>query len=187
LSQDYNLLARKAELYIDWASDLNRIPTANGKPTSDNIDMSLLNAYGFDCENNMPSFQNSDVTLTNPKNNPATLTVDWYSAKHNVLAIETCFEITHEAMTPVLQWASGSTVDPAKRTTFLTTNFDVFSLRASNQVLRLNALMSLVMFDIDKIRIKYRPNGFICSLPGVSEALSLVNRCTAIPTNSPLG
>jgi hypothetical protein len=186
LSKDYNLLARKGELYIDWASDLTRYPDANGTPTSDNIDMSLLNTYGFDCENNMPSFQNSTVTLTNPKNNPPAITVDWYSAKHNVLAIETCFETTHEAMTPVLQWASGSAVDPAKKTDFINRTFAVFDLRRSNQVLRLNAFMSLAMFDIDKIRVKYQPNGFICSLPGISEALSLINRCTAIQTKSPL-
>jgi len=99
LSQNYNLLARKLELYIDWASNLNRDPTPDGAPTSDNIDMSLLNAYDFDCENNMPSFEkhkkdkdgkeedDSTVTLTNQKNNPPKLTIDWYSAKHNVLAI----------------------------------------------------------------------------------------------------
>ena len=32
LSQNYNLLARKVELYIDMASDLNRNPTADGTP-----------------------------------------------------------------------------------------------------------------------------------------------------------
>jgi len=191
LSQNYNLLARKMELYVDWPSNLYRDPTAEGEPTSDNIDMSRLNAYGFDCETNMPSFQKdakqdlSQITLTNPQNNPPALTIDWYSAKHNVLAIETCFEITHESMTPVLQWASGSPVDPAKKTAFIERTFNVFQLRASNQVLRLNAFMSLAMFDIDKIRIKYRPNGFICSLPGVSGILSLFGHCTPIHTATP--
>ena len=153
LSQNYNLLARKAELYIDMASDLTRNPTLDGTPSSDEINMSLLNAYGFDCEAHMPSFDrpvrdgngkvvdNSKIVLTDPKTKK-TLTVDWYSTRHHVLAIETCFEITHRAMAPVQQWASGSAVDPAKKARFVQTTFDVFQRRDSNQVLRLNAFMS---------------------------------------------
>lgn len=167
-------------------------------PSSDEIDMSLLNAYGFDCEQQMPSFDRnakdengkkkneSKVVLTDPRTRK-TLTVDWYSAKHQVLTIETCFEITHQAMTPVQQWASGSAVDPAQKTRFEQKTFDVFQTRASNQVLRLNAFMSLAMFDIEKVRIKYRPNGFICSVPGLSAALSLFGKCTPIKTSGPLG
>src|SRR6202166_4248618 len=79
LSQNYNLLARKAELYIDLASDLTRNPKSDGTPSSDEIDMSLLNAYGFDCEQHMPSFDrqakdkngkpenDSKLVLTDPK------------------------------------------------------------------------------------------------------------------------
>jgi hypothetical protein len=198
LSQNYNLLARKAELYIDLASDLTRNPTPDGTPLSNEVDMSLLNAYGFDCEKDMPSFDrkakdkngkevdDSKIVLTDPTIKKP-LTVDWYSAKHHVLAIETCFEITHEAMTPVQQWASGGAVDPAEKTKFDEKNFDVFHGRASNQVLRLNEFMSLAMFDIDKIRIKYRPNGFFCSIPGISATLSLFGKCTPVKTSSPLG
>ncbi|WP_213739737.1 hypothetical protein [Bradyrhizobium sp. dw_411] len=188
LSQNYNLLARKAELYIDMASDLDRNPTADGTPLPEEIDMSLLNAYGFDCEQHMPSFnrQNSKIILTEPKTKK-TLTVDWYSTKHHVLAIETCFEINHQAMTAVKQWASGSTVDPNEKTRFVQKTFDIFHTRDSNQVLRLNAFMSLAMFDIDKIRIKYRPNGFICGVPGVSSALSLFGKCAPVKTSGPLG
>jgi hypothetical protein len=198
LSQNYNLLARKVELYIDMASDLNRNPTADGTPLPEEIDMSLLNAYGFDCELHMPSFERhakdktgkeedrSKVLLTDPKTGK-TLTIDWYSAKHHVLAIETCFEINQQAMTAVKQWASASTVDPAEKTRFAQKTFDIFHARDSNQVLRLNAFMSLAMFDIDKIRIKYRPNGFICGVPGLSATLSLFGKCTPVKTSGPLG
>jgi hypothetical protein len=188
LSQNYNLLARKVELNIDMASDLNRNPTADGTPLAQEIDMSLLNAYGFDCEQHMPSFErkNSRVVLTDPKTKK-TLTIDWYSAKHHVLAIETCFEINQQAMIAVKQWASASTVDPAEKTRFVQKTFDIFHTRDSNQVLRLNAFMSLAMFDIDKIRIKYRPNGFICGVPGVSAALSLFGKCAPVKTSGPLG
>jgi hypothetical protein len=198
LSQNYNLLARKAELYIDLASDLTRNPKSDGTPSSDQIDISLLNAYGFDCEQRMPSFDrnakdknggrenDSKLVLTDARTKK-TLTVDWYSAKHQVLTIETCFEITHQAMTPVQQGASGSAVDPAQKTRFEQKTFDVFQTRASNQVLRLNAFMSLAMFDIEKVRIKYRPSGFVCSVPGLSAALSLFGECTPVRTSSPMG
>ena len=58
---------------------------------------------------------------------------------------------------------------------------------ARNQILRLNAFMSLAMFDIEKIRIKYRPNGFICSVPGLSAALSLFGKCAPVRTSGLLG
>ena len=197
-SQNYNLLARKAELYIDLPSDLTRDPDPNGTPLSVEIDMSVLNAYHFDCEINMPSFNHhakgpdgkpqdeSKITLTNPDNGK-TIPLDWYSTKHHILGMETCFEITHEAMTPVLQWAAGSAVDQDKKTIFQTKNFDTFNTRATNQVLRQNAFMSLAMFDIDKIRIKYRPNGLLCSTPLVSQLLSLFDKCAPVKTRGPLG
>src|SRR5580704_19154922 len=192
LSENYNLLARKVELYLDWSSNLTRDPATDSAPTTDKIDMSLLNTYRFDCEDNMPSFQKVDPQdpyaddaskVRLPPRNKHELTVDWYSAKHNVLAIETCFEVTHRAMIPVRQWASGSTVDQAARTKFINTNFEIFSKRASNQVLRLNAFMSLAMYDIDKIRVKYRPNGFLCSVPVVRGALG--KKCMPLRTASP--
>jgi hypothetical protein len=196
LSQNYNLLARKVELYIDMASNLDPHPRSDETPLLREIDMARLNAYGFDCEENMPSFNKqardkngkeedeSKISLKNPDNGKI-LPVDWYSAKHHVLTIETCFEINHRAMTAVHQWASGSTVEPAQKNTFMERNFKILHTRASNLVLRLNSFMSLAMFDINKIRIKYRPNGFICSVPG----LSLFGNCTPVPvkTAGPLG
>jgi hypothetical protein len=125
LSQNYNFLARKMELYLDWPSNLSRDPATDTAPSKDAIDMSLLNTLGFDCENDMPSLQNGQSRVTLPHHGKTALTIDWYSAKHNVLAIETCFEITHRAMTPVLQWASGSSVDQAERTKFSNKNFDI--------------------------------------------------------------
>ena len=45
--------------------------------------------------------------------------------------------------------------------------------------------MRRAMGEIDQIRVKYRPNGFICSVPGMSELLSLFDRCTPVRTKSP--
>jgi hypothetical protein len=171
------------ELYLDWPSNLSRDPAADNGPSKDRIDISLLNTLGFDCEDDMPSFQNDASRVSLPHHGNTVLTVDWYSAKHNVLAIETCFDITHRVMKPVLQWASGSPVDQAERTKFINRNFDIFNTRMSNQVLRLNAFMSLAMYDIDKIRVKYRPNGYLCSVPILRSALG--NRCMPVRTGGP--
>jgi hypothetical protein len=47
--------------------------------------------------------------------------------------------------------------------------------------MRLNAFMSVAMYDIDKIRIKYRPNGVMCNLPVVREVIGIVSsRCTPL-------
>jgi hypothetical protein len=183
LSENYNLLARKMELYLDWPSNPARDPATDTAPSKDRIDMSLLNTLGFDCEDDMPSFQKEESQVPLPHHGKTVLTVDWYSAKHNVLAIETCFEITHRAMTPVLQWASSSPVDQAARTKFINTNFNLFQARASNQVLRLNAFMSLAMYDIDQIRVKYRPKGYLCSVPILRSALG--SRCMPVRTAGP--
>ena len=129
---------------------------------------------------------NDSKTVLTDQKTGTTLTIDWYSTKHNALAIETCFDITHRSMAAVRQWASNSPVDDKAKSDFVDKNFAVFQTRASNQVLRLNAFMSLAMFNIDKIRVRYRPAGFICSVPGVSEILTLFDSCAAVRTKSPL-
>jgi hypothetical protein len=190
LHQNYNLLARKAEIYLDWPSDPKRDPAANASPQIDPINMSFLGAANFDCEKFMPNFEGGKTTipLTDPDTG-RTYSIDWHSALHNVLTIQYCFDVTHLSIGGILQWASQSSIDP-RQWDYVTKSdhaelFD--KIRATNQVLRLNAFVSLAMSEIERIRVKYRPNGFICSLPGVSEALSLFDRCTAVETKSPLG
>src|SRR5271167_699084 len=52
-----------------------------------------------------------------------------------------------------------------------------------NQVIRLNAFMSLATFQMEKIRVKYRPVGFACHIPFVTPLVSLFNGyCTPIRT-----
>ena len=50
LRQNSDLLARKAEIYIDWASDFARDPAQSRAPTTDPLTQSLLGAYNFDCD-----------------------------------------------------------------------------------------------------------------------------------------
>ena len=189
LHQNYNLWARKAEIYLDWASDVTRDPARNTSPSTDPIFMSLLGEYDFDCENDMPSFFGNTTTKLTDKNNPANpqLVVDWYSTQHHVLTIEYCFDVTHKRMNAVLQWASNSNIDAAQMSYMLDKDsVALFKVtRPTKQILRLNAFMSLAMRQIDQIPVKYRPNGFICSLPGVGGFLGLFDHCTPIRTASP--
>jgi hypothetical protein len=131
----------------------------------------------------MPSFSEDKPVMLKSKDGK-TINLDWYSAKHNVLTIYYCFYITHELMKPARQWASNTPVDSSARTEFINRRM-VIKSRLDKQVLRLYAFMGLAMKEIDDIRKKYRPNGFVCSLPGLGEALTLINSCTAIQTKSP--
>lgn len=192
LHKNYNLLARKAEIYLDWATDRSRAEATDISPSTDPISVTLLGEYDFDCSNDMPAFTPGDsVTVLNDKNNPKNppLRIDWYSTQHHVLTIEYCFDVTHKKMTAALEWASKSPIEatelaymqkPDKATLFKVD-------RPTTQVLRLNAFMSLAMSRIEQICIKYRPNGFLCSLPGVSGLLGLFDRCTPIQTKGLLG
>ena len=59
LRQNSNLLARRAEIYIDWASDADRDPAEARTPTTDPLTESLLGDYNFDCDDsaNFPQFE----------------------------------------------------------------------------------------------------------------------------------
>jgi hypothetical protein len=187
LRQNYNLLARKAEIYLDWPSDPQHDPAENPGPIIDPINMSLLGAANFDCETSMPNFRDKQKIPIKDPINGKTYTIDWHSALHNVLTIEYCFDVTHVGMAGVLQWASQTNIDQ-KEWIYLTKsdNIELFNdIRPTNQVLRLNAFTGLAMNEIEGIRVRYRPSGFICSLPGVSQVLSLFDYCTPVRTKAP--
>ncbi|MFZ0526684.1 MAG: hypothetical protein WBF24_06540 [Xanthobacteraceae bacterium] len=186
LHQNYNLLARKAELYLDWPSDPQHDPAESPAPIIDPINMSLLGAAGFDCEGSMPFHGGQQIPIKDPINSK-TYTLDWRSALHNVLTIEYCFDVTHVGIAGIRQWASQTNIDPAQLS-YLTNpdHANLFNnLRATNQVLRLNAFTGLAMNEIERMRVRYRPPGFICSLPGVSQIFSLFDYCTAVRTKAP--
>jgi hypothetical protein len=56
LHQNYNLLARKSEIYLDWPSGPNPDAANATAPSTDPISMSLLGEYDFKCEDDMPFF-----------------------------------------------------------------------------------------------------------------------------------
>lgn len=177
LHENYNLIARKAEIYLDWASDRSRDPATNGALDRDPINLSMLGAVEFDCEEQMPDHAMSKIMVRKGSNE---IQVDWNSAKHHVLTIEYCFEVTHRRMTAALQWASASPITQTEMN-YMKRQKQLFSnIRPTKQILRLNAFMSLAMSEIEQIRVKYRPTGYYCNLPGLREVLGA--RCTPVRT-----
>jgi hypothetical protein len=73
LRENVDLLARKAEIYIDWASDTSRDPAGKRNVDDDPLTRSLLRDYDFSCsdKSNFPRF--GDV---NAKNKPVEETSD---------------------------------------------------------------------------------------------------------------
>jgi hypothetical protein len=188
LGENVNLLARKAEIYLDWASDpehdaANTINTLGADP----ISTSLLGTFGFDCDDDMPNFDKTNHVTTKKTQDGKELAIDWFSAKHHVLTIAYCFDVTQKTwMEIVRQWASQSTVDPDQITKFAASKkADQLQERLDHEVVRLNDFMMRAMSEIEQIRVKYRPNGFVCSVPGVGQFLTWFKRCTPIRTASP--
>jgi hypothetical protein len=221
LRQNSDLLARKAELYLDSASDYARDPAETRTPSTDPLDQSLLGAYNFDCDdpNNHPDFAKAERSIqkgvpgkpaeapcpvdksqwnNDPPgtfvdlcartddgklipNKPA-ITIHWYSAKHQLLAMHYCFQILHSRLLAARDWASKSELSPALKEKFAAERGQIQGA-LDQQVLRLNSFMSLAMFQLDNIRVKYRPVGFACHIPFVSPVIDLFSRyCTPIRT-----
>jgi hypothetical protein len=181
LHSDINLLARKAEIYLDWASDKDYDPATNTAISVDPLSSSSLGAYNFDCDIQMPPKTDAGpfkLEVTDP-GQTTPLDIDWRSAKHQMLTVEYCINVTHKNwMGVVLQWASQSPLDEQTTNNFLKDTAGKLSDRLDKNVERLNAFMSLAMHDIEKIRVKYRPNGYLCSVPIARGALG--NTCTPL-------
>ena len=220
LSQHMHTLARKAEIYIDWASDFGRDAAQARTPTTDPLTQPLLGAYNFDCDDpaNFPQFKtassgsgnansvkenedpcqvdNNQGNYDPPKSyvnlcarqngaivpgKPA-ITIHWYSAKHQVLTMHYCFQALHARLLPARDWASQSDLSPQRKAKFLAER-EQARTELDNQVMRLDAFMSLAMFQMENIRVKYRPVGFVCHIPFVTPIVSLFsNYCTPVRT-----
>jgi hypothetical protein len=181
LRENINLIGKKMEIYLDWASDLNRDPAMMVSPTADPISTSSLGNYNFDCDKDMPSFEKNKSTLLLKDKTGHVLNVDWNSAKHNVLTIYYCFYTIHDAMKPVRQWASSDPVGASEQGSFIKQESAIKD-RLANQVMRLNTFMGVAMNEIEQIRVKYRPNGFLCNVPIVREVV-FSKRCMPVRTS----
>jgi hypothetical protein len=181
LHENYNLLARKAEIYLDWPSDPDHNAATNTGPNVDPFNMSTLGEFDFDCENYKPNFAPDKVrVLLTDKHDGTTVYLDWNSAKHHVLTIQYCFDVTHKKLNGMLEWASKSSISNADWDYL--TNKDTQELfqkiRPINQAIRLNAFISVAMGHIEAIRARYQPKGYWCSVPVVQQIIG--RKCTPV-------
>ena len=116
------LMGRNAEIYIDWTDSFRCDPAQpRDRPTSDPLDQTLLRAYDFDCNEHLPQFQpaiggasgsnacrrysgqgDREYWKVNfcPRNkekagSDTSVTIDWFSAKHQVLVMNYCLQNLH--------------------------------------------------------------------------------------------
>jgi len=211
LRQNSSIYAHKAEIYIDWASDLGRDPGAPRMLDQDPLSETLLGSYDFDCdaEANMPRLgitgqaasDEADACRADaPPPRPAQrvnlcpktgtsgarrpITIDWQSAKHHLLTLHFCFEQSHRQMATARVWASNNVVSEDRMKTFRDNEWR-YRAALDKQVVRLNAFVSLSMARLERIRVKYRPSGFLCHLPLVRDAIGLFSReCTPVRISS---
>ena len=202
LHEKIDVLARKAELQIDRASDADREPAAKRNVEDDPMSLTLLRSYRFNCSDsvNFPHFgnvyaapgkpttdipdekfcaserkQGVDDSTTPPdafiricpaNRNGVAHRIYWFSAKHHVLTMHYCFEAMHARLEPVRQWASQSDRDTAGESEIVAQT-DEITAALDGLAQRLNSFNSLALFQMERMRVKYRPAGFECSIPGV--------------------
>jgi hypothetical protein len=182
LRQDINVFARKVEIYLDWPSDPNHDPADRPKLGLDPISTSMLGYYDFDCDKDMPTFDPAHSPYQVIKNGKA-LDVDWFSARHHVLTMGYCFYVTDVGYMEIIrQWSARSAINADDVAKFFKDDKPkVLQARLDSEIIRLNAFMTLALDEIDRIRARYEPKGFVCHVPIVSESLSLITkRCKPI-------
>jgi len=219
LNANINVLARKAEIYIDWPSDIDRDAAAKHNVNDDPLSPSLLRAYDFNCADraNFPRFgdvnfkppaaddpapelsdqefcaagvtQDPDAPIAPgdafaricpPKNDKPAVRIYWYSAKHEVLTMHYCLEAAHDRLAAVRDWASKNERNQAGEQQALA-DAERIGARLDGLARRLNAFTSLALSQMERIRVKYRPVGVVCSVPFVR---NLFGRCFPVRTAS---
>lgn len=210
LLQAGDMMARNAEIYVDWATDFQRDPAAPHYPNSDPLSRLLLAAYDFDCSGNLPAFLPGNATRQRAANTcqvdpnqyfdpddlsdnlcprqrarddkRPSVTIHWFSAKHQVLTMHYCFDALHQRLAKVRAWASQGDPTPAIKLAARTER-EQLRKEIDTQAARLDAFTGLALFQIEAIRVKYRPVSFVCHLPFLTPLVSLWNdACTPIRT-----
>ena len=219
LRENIDVLTRKAEVYIDWASDTYRDAADKHNVDDDPLSPQVLRDYAFDCSDkyNFPAFGNvhaeddDDTSVkqvadseycaiaekrgvddkTKPRdaftricagpNDKDAKRIYWYSAKHHVLTMHYCFEAAHNRLAPARQWASKSDRDAAKEKEIVEREKEI-NAQLDDLAGRVSAFSSLSLHQMERIRVKYRPVGFSCSVPLVRNIPSL--NCFPIRTAS---
>jgi hypothetical protein len=216
LRQNAAVFARKAEIYIDWPSDLSRDPAAPRTLDQDPLTQTVLKDYNIDCDAdaNLPQFKgaiydgrdrgapNEDLCAPTLGDTPKAyvdlcarrlgnsavdplkkiVNINWWSAKHHVLVLNHCSEVLHAKLGATEAWASGSDIGKDRKQELLKQQ-DASREKLGVQARRLDAFMTLTMSQLERIRVRYRPSGFVCHVPLVRDAIGLFSsQCMPIRT-----
>jgi len=218
LRENIDMLTRKAEVHIDWASNSYRDPADKHNVDDDPLSRQVLRDYAFDCSDkyNFPAFGNVHLEdddgparevadneycaiaekrgvddRTRPRDafiricagpqDKFAKRIYWYSAKHHVLTMHYCFEAAHDRLAAARQWASRSDRDAAKEKEIVEREKEI-NAQLDDLSGRVGAFSSLALFQMEQIRVKYRPVGFLCSVPLVRNIPSM--NCFPIRTAS---
>jgi hypothetical protein len=114
-------------------------------------------------------------------NDKAAKRINWYSAKHHVLTMHYCLEATHNKLAAARQWAAGSDRDAAKESEIIQGEKEI-NAQFDDLAGRINAFNSLALYQMEQIRVKYRPARLWCNVPFVWNISSL--NCFPIRTAS---
>ena len=92
-----------------------------------------------------------------------------------------CFEAVHNKLAAARQWASESDRDTAKESDLLQREKEI-NAQLDDLAGRVGAFSSLALHQMERIRVKYHPAGFLCSVPLVRNIMS--GSCLPIRTAS---
>ena len=188
--ENIDLMARRVEITIDWASNKNRDAAHAGPFGGDPMSRIALGAYDFNCDANelMPNFEQHSVGLSatpdllKERPNAEPLRIDWYSAKHQLLTLYYCFNANHTGIDVVRQWASNSPIAAEEREAFAK-NTPRLEDRLDRVAVRLNSFITLAARDIDAIHVIFRPSKWYCQVPLVRQYIDhYSHKCTPIRT-----
>jgi hypothetical protein len=190
LREHIDLLARRVEIDLDWATNTDRDAAHAEQIGADPMSRIALGAYNFDCDKDVPNFKSGqssfglpvadDIRRENPDAKP--LGVDWYSAKHQLLTLYYCFDKNNMKIAAARAWAANSPVAPAARDKFvrdLKKILDSFDQEA----IRLDSFITLGARRIEKIHVKFRPTVWYCQVPVVRQVIDAYSKkCSPIHT-----
>jgi hypothetical protein len=193
LQRNGAIFARKAEIYVDWPSDMGRDAAAEHTLDQDPLTATLLTKYNFDCDSeaNLPQFKGAIYNGGDPGRPTEELcndpTADGLKAYVNLCARRADGTIDALQKVVTVNWWSAkhhvlvmhhcfealrgqpntmaSSADSPNDRKSETTRPAGADRRLQFQARRLDAFMTLTMAQLDRIRVRYRPTGFACHVP----------------------
>jgi hypothetical protein len=110
------------------------------------------------------------------------IAIDWHSAKHYLLVMHHCFGGAHDQLAAARIWASDNDISEDRKKDFLA-GAEKLRVSLDHQAARLDDFMNLVMSQLQRIEVRYRPLGVDCHVPLLREAIgAFSSRCAPLRT-----